>query len=89
MGIVPNLATGVWVGGEDRAIHFKSITQGQGASMALPVWALYYKKLYADKSLGISTGAFEKPEKLSIRINCNIVEDEETPEIIIEEDPEF
>lgn len=89
MGIVPNLATGVWVGGEDRAIHFKSITQGQGASMALPVWALYYKKLYADNSLGISTEAFEKPEKLSIQINCNIVEDEETPEIIIEEDPEF
>ncbi len=89
MGIVPNLATGVWVGGEDRATHFKYITQGQGASMALPVWALYYKKLYADKSLGISTAAFEKPEKLSIEINCNIIEDKENPEIIIEEDPEF
>jgi penicillin-binding protein 1A len=89
MGIVPNLATGVWVGGEDRATHFQNITQGQGASMALPVWALYYKKLYADKSLNISTEEFEKPEKLGIQINCNIVEDEENPEIIIEEDPEF
>ncbi|OIQ41382.1 MAG: penicillin-binding protein [Bacteroidetes bacterium MedPE-SWsnd-G1] len=71
MGIVPNLATGVWVGGEDRATHFEFITQGQGASMALPIWALYYKKLYADESLNISQEEFEKPEDISIRINCS------------------
>jgi penicillin-binding protein 1A len=71
MGIVPNLATGVWVGGEDRATHFRGITFGQGATMALPIWALYYKKLYADSTLAISKDAFEKPEKLTINIDCS------------------
>lgn len=78
MGIVPNLASGVWVGGEDRAVHFKRITQGQGATMALPIWALYYQKLYADTELNISQEAFEKPENLSIQLNCDkSVEDTE------------
>ncbi|PHQ56537.1 MAG: penicillin-binding protein [Lutibacter sp.] len=90
MGIVPNLATGVWVGGEDRATHFEGITFGQGATMALPIWALYYKKLYADESLNISQEEFEKPEKLSIEINCNEVDETaENLNEIIEEDPEF
>ncbi|PCH77233.1 MAG: penicillin-binding protein [Flavobacteriaceae bacterium] len=71
MGIVPNLASGVWVGGEDRAVHFKRITQGQGATMALPIWAIYHKKLYADTELNISQEAFEVPENLSIRLNCD------------------
>jgi penicillin-binding protein 1A len=71
MGIVPNLATGVWVGGEDRATHFRGITFGQGATMALPIWALYYKKLYADSTLAVSKDAFEKPEKLTINIDCS------------------
>jgi len=90
MGIVPNLATGVWVGGEDRATHFKSITQGQGATMALPIWAIYYKKLYADEDLHISKDPFEKPEDLSIEIDCDKADDEDP--ILkqgIEEDPEF
>jgi penicillin-binding protein 1A len=87
MGIVPNLATGVWVGAEDRASHFKYITQGQGATMALPIWALYYKRLYADPELNISLDAFEKPENLSIELDCN-KSDENTIELI-EEDPEF
>ena len=87
MGIVPNLATGVWVGGEDRATHFKYITQGQGATMALPIWALYYKRLYADPELDISLDAFEKPENLSIELDCNKIE--ENIEEFIEEDPEF
>ncbi len=90
MGIVPNLATGVWVGGEDRATHFKSITQGQGATMALPIWALYYKKLYADTELTVSQEAFEKPENLSIQIDCDETsEEDETVEALIEEVDEF
>jgi penicillin-binding protein 1A len=90
MGIVPNLATGVWVGGEDRATHFEEITFGQGATMALPIWALYYKKLYADESLNVSQEEFEKPEKLSIEINCiKVGETDENLNEIIEEDPEF
>ncbi|MAQ74749.1 MAG: penicillin-binding protein [Aquimarina sp.] len=70
MGIVPNLCTGVWVGGEQRSIHFKSTQYGQGATMALPVWALYMKKCYADKELKVSKDAFEVPETLTIQINC-------------------
>ena len=70
MGIVPNLATGVWVGAEDRAVHFPDIGRGQGASMALPIWALYYKKLYADKELNISNKGFSKPRNLNIEVNC-------------------
>ena len=45
MGMVPNLVTGVWVGGEDRAVHFDNIAYGQGASMALPIWALYESRV--------------------------------------------
>lgn len=70
MGIVPNLCTGVWVGAEDRSTHFPSITYGQGAAMALPIWAVYMKKCYADKSLQISKEAFEKPKDLSIAVDC-------------------
>ncbi len=70
MGMVPNLVTGVWVGGDNRSIHFKSITYGQGAAMALPIWGLYMKKNYENEELGISKGAFPKPNNLSIRVDC-------------------
>ncbi len=71
MGIVPNLSTGIWVGAEDRSVHFTDIGRGQGASMALPIWALYMKKNYIDKELNISQEDFEKPEYLSISIDCD------------------
>jgi penicillin-binding protein 1A len=71
MGIVPDLTTGIWVGNEDRSVHFRSITLGQGAKMALPIWALYMNKVYADPSLGIGKGDFEKPLKdVSIEFDC-------------------
>jgi len=70
MGMVPNLVTGVWVGGEDRSVHFPGITYGQGATMALPIWGIYMKKVYADKELEVSSGAFPRPENLSIEIDC-------------------
>ena len=54
MGITPNLATGVWVGWEDRATHFRGTGEGQGAKMALPIWAIFMKKVWADKDLGVS-----------------------------------
>ena len=74
--MVPNLATGVWVGGEDRAIHFKDIAFGQGATMALPIWAVYMKKLYEDSNLGISLEDFVAPENLSIRLECDEVDED-------------
>lgn len=71
IGIVPSLASGGWVGGEERSIHFRSIEYGQGANMALPIWALYMKKVYADKTLGYSDEEkFEKPQKVSIETDC-------------------
>jgi penicillin-binding protein 1A len=77
MGIVPNLATGVWVGGEDRAVHFKSTRYGQGAAMALPIWGSFMKSAYADKDLNISKEEFAEPENLSIEIDCNVYESEQ------------
>ena len=70
MGMVPNLVTGVWVGAEDRAVHFSSTTYGQGASMALPIWGMYMRSCYEDKDLEISKSDFEKPLELSIEVNC-------------------
>ena len=71
MGMVPNLVTGVWVGAEDRAVHFETTKYGQGASMALPIWGLYMKACYADEALSISKGNFDKPANLSIEVDCS------------------
>jgi penicillin-binding protein 1A len=54
MGFTPSLVTGCWVGGEERDIHFDNMSEGQGASMALPIWGLYMSKVYADKTLPYS-----------------------------------
>lgn len=70
MGMVPNLVTGVWVGGEDRATRFSTITYGQGASMALPIWGQYMKYCYEDEELDVSKGEFEEPETISIETDC-------------------
>jgi len=71
IGMVPNLVTGVWVGAEDRSIHFEDIAYGQGASMALPIWGLYMKSVYQDSTLMISKESFERPKYLSIELDCN------------------
>ena len=63
MGFTPSLVSGCWVGGEDRDIHFDNMAQGQGASLALPIWAKYMVKVLADESLGYDeTETFEFPE---------------------------
>ncbi len=63
IGFTPQLVTGCWVGGEDRDIHFDGMDMGQGATMALPIWAIFMKKVYADSSLGIDSNAkFDIPE---------------------------
>lgn len=96
MGMVPNLVTGVWVGGEDRAVHFRSITYGQGASMALPIWGLYMKSCYADETLNISKEEFEAPENLSIVVDCSetstgktVIDDDDLMNEEVPEDLEF
>jgi len=70
VGMVPNLATGVWVGNEDRSAHFKGITYGQGATMALPIWGMFMKKCYEDKTLTVSKEPFERPKNLAIKVDC-------------------
>jgi penicillin-binding protein 1A len=75
MGMVPNLATGVWVGGDDRSIHFEEIGFGQGATMALPIWGSYMKALYQNPDLGVSVGEFIPPEKQTISVDCDYIID--------------
>ncbi|MCP4521513.1 MAG: penicillin-binding protein [Cytophagales bacterium] len=64
MGVTPQLVSGCWVGGDHRSIHFRSMKLGQGASMALPVWAEYMKRVYADSTLGIEHKRFDRPESI-------------------------
>lgn len=70
VGMVPNLAAGVWVGNDDRSAHFRSTFYGQGATMALPIWGLFMKKCYKDPDLNVSKDAFDRPAKLSIKVDC-------------------
>ncbi|HEX8563879.1 MAG TPA: PBP1A family penicillin-binding protein [Flavobacterium sp.] len=70
VGMVPNLATGVWVGCEDRSARFRTITYGQGATAALPIWAMFMKSCYADDDLDVSDQPFERPANLSIKVDC-------------------
>ena len=86
MGITPDLTTGVWVGAEDRSVHFRSTKLGQGSHTALPIWALYMKKVYADKNLGISKGDFPKPNVpgLDLNFDCDRYDNDEGVEYIDE-----
>ena len=74
MGMVPNLVTGVWVGGEDRSVHFEDIAFGQGATMALPIWAQFMKNAYSNPDLGISDEKFQSPRVLTIPLNCENID---------------
>lgn len=74
IGIVPELVGGAWTGGEDRGIRFDNISQGQGANMALPVWAMFMEKVYADESLDITEDdEFEAPPGFDIDLDCDRV----------------
>lgn len=72
MGYTPSLVSGAWVGGEDRDIHFDNIAEGQGASMALPIWGLYMKKVLNDPGLGYSASeTFDIPADIYQGLDCN------------------
>ena len=71
MGLTPDLVSGVWVGCEDRSVHFRSTFLGQGANTALPIWGLYMQKVYADSTIKISKGAFPAPKgEFKIELDC-------------------
>jgi penicillin-binding protein 1A len=78
MGFTPTLVSGVWVGGEERSIHFDRMAIGQGANMSLPIWAMFMQKVYADTTL-----SYNQSEKFSIprwfKANEGCIQ-EDTPE---------
>lgn len=86
MGMTPQLVTGVWVGCSDRRVHFRSIAYGQGANMALPIWALYMKRVSGDTRLNLMQPTFPKPEGITGSIGCRSISrqeevDEEEPSV--------
>ena len=91
MGITPKLTTGIWVGAEDRSVHFRTIHLGQGANMALPIWAIYMNKVYNDPSLGISRDdKFEPPLKdPSIEFDCEKANKKNPANNSFDEDDKF
>ena len=86
MGLTPDLVTGLWVGAEDRSVHFRSTHLGQGANMALPIWAIYMQKIYADDKIKISKGDFEKPLGYDVNFDCDKENQEESTEDNIPQD---
>ncbi len=77
IGITPKLTAGVWVGAEDRSVHFAGIAKGQGAYMALPIYGLFMQKIYADSTLNITPeDVFERPPNFSVNLHCPDVEGE-------------
>ncbi len=71
MGLTPDLVAGCWVGGEERSVHFNSTNEGQGASMALPIWGKFFQKVYADPSLKVSKNGFVKPANMGdVQLDC-------------------
>jgi penicillin-binding protein 1A len=87
MGITPQLTTGIWVGCEDRSAHFRSISLGQGANMALPIWALYMQRVYADTSLHITKAPFPMPSKpLTVEIDCEKYEQQQQNDFFVDPD---
>ncbi len=70
VGLTPDLVTGVWVGAEDRAVHFRSLQLGMGTNTALPIWGYFMHAAYDDPELNISKSPFEKPEGISVELNC-------------------
>ncbi len=71
MGITPQLSAGVWVGAEDRSVHFDRLGMGAGGAMALPIWAKFFEKVYADTTLGITQEElFQKPSGFHVDLDC-------------------
>lgn len=89
MAVTPELVGGVWVGAEDRSIRFQNLANGQGASMALPIWALFLQKVQADPKVKISERPFERPVGITKRLDCDESVSEVEAKEINEEDEEF
>jgi penicillin-binding protein 1A len=78
IGLVSKLTTGVWVGGEDRAIHLRGFDFAQGARTAMPIWAYYMQGVFEDTELNFKKERFPRPKKpLSVEIDCDRYEAKE------------
>ena len=87
IGVTPQLVTGVWTGCEDRSIHFRTTRLGGGTNSALPVFALYMKKVYADPKLKYSKGDFEPPKGGStVTLDCEAYNQEQAPQTTPQEE---
>ena len=73
MGVTPELVAGTWVGCAEREVRFKTIRNGQGARMALPIWAKFMQKAYADKQVGLTQQPFLAPEGYNVKLDCEPV----------------
>ena len=72
IGYTPSLTAGVWVGAEDRQVHFESLSLGGGSNMALPIWGIFMKKVLADGNLGVyETDRFIAPPGVTLNLNCD------------------
>lgn len=71
IGLTPDLVTGVWVGAEDRSVHFRSLSLGMGTNMALPIWGYYMKAAYGDPELNISQENFARPDNINVELDCD------------------
>lgn len=83
MGLTPELVAGCWTGGEERSVHFNSTNEGQGASMALPIWGKFFQKVYADPKLKLTKAGFVKPPNMGdVELDCSKYDAENELEII-------
>lgn len=86
IGLTPELVAGCWTGGEERSVHFNSTNEGQGASMALPIWGKFFQKVYADPTLKISKNGFKKPASMGgIELDCSAYDAQTDKEIPMED----
>lgn len=85
MGLTPDLVAGCWVGGEERSVHFNSTNEGQGASMALPIWGKFFQKVYADPTLKITKNGFVKPANMGdVQLDCSAFDAQSAKDIPME-----
>lgn len=85
MGLTPDLVAGCWVGGEERSVHFNSTNEGQGASMALPIWGKFFQKIYADPTLKVTKNGFVKPANMGdVQLDCSAFDAQSAKDIPME-----
>lgn len=91
LGITPKLTAGAWVGAEDRSVHFDRLSQGAGGYTALPIWGLFFQKVYADTSLHITQeDVFPPPLNFNVKLNCpDYIGDTSDPDAVLPKSEDY